>query len=95
MCFRALAFSEANLSPLFSSSGIVGSLLNLVAFLVIEILSLDLFRVSTPALDIALFVPQVMVERYCCCFECRFYISQASSSIFSWDVQPFHICFKM
>ena len=42
MCFRALAFSEAKLSSLFSSSGIVSSLLNLVAFLVIEILSLDL-----------------------------------------------------
>ena len=41
MCFRALAFSEADLSSLFSNSGIVTSLLNLVAFLVIEFLALD------------------------------------------------------
>ena len=42
MCFRALAFSEAELSSLFSNSGIVTSLLNLVAFLVIEFMALDL-----------------------------------------------------
>ena len=41
MCFRALAFSEADLSSLFSNSGIVISLLNLVAFLVIEFMALD------------------------------------------------------
>ena len=41
MCFRALAFSEADLSSLFSNSGIVISLLNLVAFLVIELVALD------------------------------------------------------
>ena len=41
MCFRALAFSEADLSSLFSYSGIVISLLNLVAFLVIEFVALD------------------------------------------------------
>ena len=34
-----------------------------------------------------------MIDPYGCCFECCFYINQAPSSIFSWDVQPFHICF--
>ena len=34
-----------------------------------------------------------MIDPYCYCFECCFYINQALSSIFSWDVQPFHICF--
>ena len=42
VCFRALAFSEADLSSLFSKSGIVTSLLSLVAFLVIEFLDLNL-----------------------------------------------------
>ena len=34
-----------------------------------------------------------MIDPYCYCFECCFCINQALSSIFSWDVQPFHICF--
>ena len=36
------------------------------------------------------FVPQIMIESYCYCFKC-FFVNQAPSSVFSWDVQPFHI----
>ena len=39
MCFRALAFSETDLSFLFSNSAIVTSLLNFVTFLVIKFLA--------------------------------------------------------
>ena len=41
MCFRARAFSEADLSSLFSNSGIVTSLVDLVVFLIIEFMALD------------------------------------------------------
>ena len=47
ICFRYLAFSQADLTSLFSNSGIVTSLLNLVAFLVMEFLALDLSCSST------------------------------------------------
>ena len=47
ICFTYLAFSQADLTSLFSNSGIVTSLLNLVAFLVIEFLALDLSCSST------------------------------------------------
>ena len=33
------------------------------------------------------FVLQIVIEPYCYCFECCFYINQAPFSIFSWDVQ--------
>ena len=41
MFFRALAFSEAGLSSLFSNSDIGTSPLNLFAFLFVEFLALD------------------------------------------------------
>ena len=47
MCFRTLEFSEADLCSLFSNSGIVTFPFNLVAFLVIEFLALDLSCSST------------------------------------------------
>ena len=47
ICFTYLAFSQADLTSLFSNSGIVTSLLNLVAFLVMEFLALDLSCSST------------------------------------------------
>ena len=47
MCFRDLAFSQADLTSLFLNSDTVTSLLNLVAFLVIEFLALDLSCSST------------------------------------------------
>ena len=42
-----------------------------------------------------IFVLQIVIKPYCCCFECCFYLNQTPSSIFSRDVQPFHICFRM
>ena len=89
MYFRALAFSEVDLSCLISNSAIVSSLLNLVAFLVICGFGSFMFR---QLLWISpFFVLQIMIKCYCCCFECCFYLNLAPSSIFSWKVQPFHI----
>ena len=42
-----------------------------------------------------IFVLQIVIKPYCCCFECCFFVNQTPSSIFSRDVQPFHICFRM
>ena len=64
LCFRALAFSKADLSFLFSNSGMGStSLLKLSAFLVVEYLALDLSCSST------FFVLQIVIESYCCCFK--------------------------
>ena len=83
MCFRVLAFSEANLSSLLPNSGIVTSLLNFVAFLVIEFFTLDRSCSSTCFWILPFFVPQIIIEPCCFCFECCFYINRAISSIFS------------
>ena len=94
LCFRAVAFSEAELSSLLSISGIVTSLLHLlVAFLVTEFLVVDCSCSSTffgycPS-------SQIVIEPYCYCFECCFCINQAPFSTFSWDVQSFHVYFRM
>ena len=86
MCFWALAFSEAHSYSLFSNPGIVTSLLNLVVFLDVEFFTLDLSCSSTCFEYCPSLCPLVMTEPYCYCFECCFYINQAPSSIFSWDV---------
>ena len=95
-CVLGLDHFLSDLSSRFSNSGIVTSLMNLLAFLVIEMLALDLSRSCTSLVpELPFFVLQIVIEPYCCCFECFFYLNQIPPSIFFRDVQPLHICFRM
>ena len=95
MCFVALAFSKADfiLSVLKLSwhcyfplglSSILGYWNGFRSFKFKHLLCI-----------LPIFVLQMVIKPYCCCFECCFYLNQTPSSIFSRDVQPFHICFRV
>ena len=95
MCFVALAFSKADFIfsvlklswhcyfPLGLSS-ILGYWNGFRSFKFKHLLCI-----------LPIFVLQIVIKRYCCCFEGCFYLNQTPSSIFSRDLQPLHICFRV